>query len=39
MTLQIRKKTKLKYKDHLKILATRIDLANTTDYNQFICSI
>ena len=37
MTIQTRKKTEPKHEHSLKILATRINLANAANYNQFVC--
>ena len=39
MTTQTRKKTELGYKNFLKILATKINLANVVDYDHFVYSI
>ena len=39
MTTQTRDKIELGHKDLLKILATRINMANAANQNQFVCSI
>lgn len=39
MTMQTGEEIKLGDEDSLKILATKINLANAADYNEFVCSI